>query len=1329
MKRSKWVTLLSTLLVLCMVAQPVSAAGPKNNNGKNNKPNNSVEVRKEKEEKKEKPHKKEEKKEKPHEKEKKNKKDVEAEENTVVADSEEVMTLIEDETTVENGEMLRATTFNLMKASGTDATAATTVLKYFPVTLYDYDENTINYATQEVERSLNNGENPEEWQGIYFSGGTPHPNSIGSAVDKSGFVDGAQFYIQNARAAGNGAGSWLVGSPSAITSTANQSDATLWTLEANENGTFSLKATVTVDGTDQEMYLAVTEHGSNGDRMSQDKVNLNINAYQGSENYNIGEAEECVEISDAKYLCQWGGVSVTEYGGENNSGDTGNAMRFYRVDADEQVLVTIKTRTNSPYAEWNWWNKNSGDNNNGQKIYTGLVEQNLDAHKDIVFTKPDGGIFDDNAEVKDIYPGVDMPFVYEEGYYTFDASVNGVYLKADAEQKSTATASYETVENMLIKPRLYFDEGDPQGWTNMEANFGDGSATLWAPFNTEEINGQGDVDYHFGMRATIPFSMTPNGCVVATNDNSDPIKFSFSGDDDVWVFIDGHLVIDLGGIHNRLDAEIDFKKNTVTYSETNNINVETGSYNDADFTLSQTLFGNLIAQDRATFAATDNHELTIFYLERGQGSSNAKIRFNLPVNDTLVVTKEATRSWNEETESITPLTNEEQEIIDNIAFEFILHRSVDNGATFEPVVNTNYYLLNENNQIISNPTTGSDGKFELKNGQSAKFITTQMDSEDYDVIYYVQEIQEEGFTEPDYNYDGQSANGYWYKNATIDQKYTNASDIPEYEVYDGTGASGQVTVYGSSEAEDSLTFICSNFLDAKLPNPSARPVEDKIVIDYGLPVEIDVLKNDVFRGDSIELRSVTGEGLTVDSKSGEVKTEGNAPRYGNAVIENGKIKYTLNKQLSGVEVLNYLVEVKGTAIDEVTKIEYEAYEYAVATVYIIPATTMYYEENFTGLVTYTGSGWDSAYTVNPVYQNTLQEPGVVGTLDDSPYGSDVAYLNDSEDSNGTSRHASTKNSAVQFSYSFTGTGTSFFVRATNNTGYMRIAVTDADGNVIQSLYRDTVYLTENDATLYNIPVFTTDELEYGTYTVTVTVARENSKVGYHGDFWLDGIRVVEPLEEVEKVADTHANYSNYQKYLLATAAYATDAEKNMKNVTLRNKLLREADYDAEGTPVWSAGGNFVFFTDIDGEINTAEEYECIGPKEEVYLNKDQSVTFSLKNWDPNSNKIYLGMKAPFGNGTATVGTRTIDINNASDCYYDISKYGAVTTDSDGVRTATFTITATNGLISVTNIKVTGNAEFTIIQGSDIQGNNVEITENENGTDIDVSGSEAEGSDL
>lgn len=1078
------------------------------------------------------------------------------------------LTLVEDETTVEESTELRASTYALRNSVSTYASTGTTTLKYFPVTLYDYDTTTINNATHQVE--VDNGLG-STWNGIYFSNGSPAAESYAYSTT------GGYTYS------------------STTVSYSKNSDYSTYT-----NGSYY----VDVNGT-KYVVTGITCKKNNG--------------YNWTITYNGGST------TSSKY-------SITLY--------------------TRKASNTATTRSLS-YAAWNWWNKNTNNNDNGQYTYSGLVNSTLDANKNISFTKPDGGIFNDDATVKTIYTNVEMPFVYKNGTYTFDASQNGAYFYANSAQGSTAAQS---------NGRLYFNEGNPQ---SNGGTYGDGSSTVWMPFNsTQSISGESNCNYHFGMAATIPFTMTANGKMNANDDNSEDITFSFSGDDDVWVFIDGQLVLDLGGIHNRLDATINFAKNTWSLSKSNTVNVAVADYNGA--AISGKLFNDdngtgTLNQTRETFAATDSHELTIFYLERGAGSSNCKIQFNLPMKDTVSVTKRATQSISSDG-IVSPLTAAEQAVVDNIDFGFTLTK---NGT---PVANTNYNLMNANGQVISTPSTDANGHFTLRNGQTARFVGEIVtNGAEYQVVEDA--VEAKGFKLPTYTYSGTAAGGFTVSSAF----YTTGSDIPSTTK---NLTSAAVTAKGSDEAEDSLTFVCENYFDANLPNPSSRPVDDQIVIDYGLPVVIDVLANDVYRGDSIEITDVTGA------------------QYGTATIENGKITYQLTKQLTGVEVLTYTAKVTGSGNSGSTTTTDS--ESNTAKVYIIPATSMYYEENFSDLVTFTGN-WSDVGTA----QTDPQEPGVVGTVGDSPYGSDAAYLNDGGDSNGSSKYVDTTNGAASFSYTFTGIGTSFFARTSDSTATISILVTDKDGKQVAYQNRNTIYTAADDSTkvgtLYNIPVYTIDGLDYGTYTVEVTVLKAVTILGYGNDFYLDGIRVIAPLND----SDDNAS--------IAKAAYATDGEANMMVATLRQKLLKESaiekdvtDEDGNTTTqlAWD-GENFVIFTDTNGEIKSAEEYKSNGPKEEVYLNKAQSVTFSLNDWDPNTNKIYLGIKAPTGSGSVSINNNTLTINNATDCYYDITNYATINTDENGVKIATFEIKATSSLISVTNIKVTGNTEFTIVQQDDV----------------------------
>lgn len=1099
------------------------------------------------------------------------------------------LTLVEDETTVEPGTALRASTYATEKAS-----ASATTLKYFPVTLYNYDDR-INNATHQAEVDDGIG---NMWNGIYFGG--------------------------------------------------------------NDKG-------ASVKGTESYTYTT----GYNSISVSYSSGNNPYSKYTKGNHY--------VDVSGTKHVVT--NISCTRSGTYSNY--TYNWTITYKegsaTSSDSTItLYTRRTENTSAlrYANWNRWTGDFSSNNStsGNRIYSGLVQPTLDSNKDIQFTKTEGGIFDNNGNVKDIYNNVGLPFQYDSTtkYYTFDANEFGAYFKGEPADDTN----------------LYYS-ATPQ---SQEFRGQDGRTKGWYPFNDTTSVKTDSADYFFGMKATIPFTMTANGRMNANDSTSDPIVFNFAGDDDVWVFVDGVLVLDIGGVRNMLEGSIDFANNTWKISKPNSQpGGDLGDAATSPIGLTGKIFNDdadtgTLNQTRETFAAKDSHELTIFYLERGAGSSNCKIQFNLPMKDTVSVTKRATQSISDDG-TVSPLTAAEQKTVDNIDFGFTLTK---NGT---PVANTNYNLMNANGQVVSTPSTDANGHFTLKNGQTARFVGEIVtDGAAYQVVEDA--VEDRGFKLPTYTYTGSAAGGF----TVNDTHYSTGSDIPSTT---RSLTSAAVTAKGSDEVEDSLGFVCENYFDANLPNPSSRPVDDQIVIDYGLPVVIDVLANDVYRGDSIEITEVTGA------------------QYGTATIENGKITYQLTEQLTGVEVLTYTAKVTGSGNSGSTTTA--ASESNTAQVYIIPATSMYYEENFSDMVTFS-DGWSDEGTA----QTDPQEPGVVGTVGDSPYGSDAAYLNDGGDSNGTSKHVNTTNGEASFSYQFTGTGTSFFARTDGTTAYMRVVITDSEGKPVSDTRRNNIYQSTEGTdvgTLYNIPVYTRTMDNYGTYTVTVTLMKANEKLNRGSTFYLDGIRVMQPL------ADDAENVR------IAKAAYATDGEANMTVATLREKLIGEAQLKEDNKISWNEGDKFVVFTDTNGAITSAEEYRSNGPKEEVYLNKGQSVTFSLSGWDANTNKIYLGIKVPLGSGGVSINGNTLNLQNAADCYYDISNYATITTDADGVKIATFEIKAdATSLISVTNIKVTGNAEFTIVQGSDNdvsgdEGEAGDITENGDGEiSIDFGGANGDAPD-
>lgn len=868
------------------------------------------------------------------------------------------------------------------------------------------------------------------------------------------------------------------------------------------------------------------------------------------------------------------------------------------------------------YAKWNYWGANAGYT--GNYICSGLVEKSLDNSNNIVFTNTEPGLFrsDDttNSYGKTIYTNVGLPFQYDEttNYYTFNSNKMSAHFTDKNPAASNTNLTYST---------------SPQTITDLSAQ-GKSDNASWLPFDKETSIATDNATYHFGMQAVIPFSMTANGKMNAADETSADIKFDFSGDDDVWVFVDGKLVLDIGGIHNEMAGTMNFATNEwKVLKSTDNTNKATaGDMNDQKMT--GQLFNDkngkgVLGTDRKTFAATTSHTLTVFYLERGAGASNCKIKFNLPMEDSVSVKKLVS-----DTDSAgSAISADTQKAINNHEFAFKLFKND------KPLANTNYIILDESNQPIDTATTASDGTFELKNKQTAKFVG-QIPKDGN--TYYVQEVKEDGWEQPSSSYTATAANGSKEKQAA------------------NGATSAKVLIKGSDEANDQLNYTFTNVL-THVDKTTIHPQDDKIVIDYGLPVEIDPLANDVVQNGTKSIEAVNGA------------------KFGTAAIQDDKIIYTLNKQLTDVETLTYTV--KATASTETdTKTE-------EAKIYIIPATSMYYEENFSDMVTFSKTGWTD---VNDGTSGTVyQEPGVVGTPNDSPYGSDNAYMNSSVDSCGTSKHVSTADGkAKAFKYTFTGTGTSFFARSSIDSGYMRVQITNSAGDEVKTLYRDTKY--QNTGTLYNVPVFTWNAEKYGTYTVTVTIAKKTDNSAYGTEFYLDGIRVMNPMNP-----DSGSNLT------IAQDAYAADGESNMTVATLRNALLADTTENENEELVWN-NKNFVVFTDTNGKVKDASTYQSNGPKEEVYLAQGQSVSFSLAKWDADTNHLYLGIKAPMGAGTVQLGNKSVSVNNTVDCYYDVAKHATIS-EVNGVKVATLTITnPSDKIISLTNIKVTGTPDFVII---------------------------------
>ena len=330
-------------------------------------------------------------------------------------------------------------------------------------------------------------------------------------------------------------------------------------------------------------------------------------------------------------------------------------------------------------------NYDIGGNANGKKnayAFQGIVAGQRDSDGDIVMNgttlkephfneKFLTGQNSKNAKLGKVYHNVEFPFTQKEvfvepaqtpngpqkgegvKYWWFDSKETSLYLRKDTnsdqlylgnDSPGVTTAGYKSEASHNVDSASSPD--------NVSTPYG------FFPFN-ETTTSKSAVRYNYGYGAKleIPFTLTSTGTVKDDYNNEIPIRFYFSGDDDVWVFIDDQLVLDIGGAHARVSGVLEFdqrdnKKNTVTSYVSRVKNSKTGNYgaencdehNHTTATsitylgTTETYYKN--ASVSIPNLSTGKHTLTMYYMERGMWESNMAVAFNFPDNNELQVQKE-----------------------------------------------------------------------------------------------------------------------------------------------------------------------------------------------------------------------------------------------------------------------------------------------------------------------------------------------------------------------------------------------------------------------------------------------------------------------------------------------------------------------------------------------------------------------------------------------------------------------------------------------------------------------------------------------------------------
>ena len=558
-----------------------------------------------------------------------------------------------------------------------------------------------------------------------------------------------------------------------------------------------------------------------------------------------------------------------------------------------------------------------------------------------------------------------------------------------------------------------------------------------------------------------------------------------------------------------------------------------------------------------------------------------------------------------------------------------------------------------------------------------------------------------------------SGQGKVYSTIDADTAYVNGKLTGSaYQIYDPNASFDLTSQYGKKHqlVTNGSTTLTLGGEPGSLSNSNlkkvtvyfpvklvGKTVKDQVIIDFGIPVSIDVLSNDGLAKGSVLL------GISAKDYDGDVLSTGTNPEEysstyafstvavdskGTLSIVDGKVLYTTTTMSWEThEAFTYVVK---ETVNGVTCYYYGAAE-------VLPATTIYFEDSNDGenslitFATYTNNVKDkeSDWSSDGYAEESIQHEDRPGVEGHNIYGYDQAYEDMAAYYSLGSAHKVNvyKDHYATATFSFWGTGFDVISMTSNTTGTIVVTVKDSKGNTLTNKLVDTYYgysyvdgqwVESKDAAnaLYQVPVMKINALAYDYYTVTITASYisfvdHTTADGY--DFYLDAIRIYDPANDG---ADN----------VIIEDAYEADGEGWPEYFELRNQIISTGnlDYSDSSTTV-----NGIVFIDRQEETHSlsVSDYANFGPNSELYLAAGQSIAFNLNVTDNTLSKIHLAMKSVGGDATAKYfrldkpdEATEMTMGTATDLYYDITDLngGVVVISNSGDK----------GIVSITNIKVT-----------------------------------------